>query len=79
MKTILIILILVVTACGPHTNKYIQTKRHGLVPYSGYYCELGMLLNNKRENIPDLQGKLIACTGYVNLTREQARDRGYTR
>ena len=54
----------------PKKHKYIETER-GLVNYFGYYCELGMLLNNDRDNVMNENNKPITCSGYIELTKAE--------
>ena len=55
----------------PYT--YIKTER-GLMHYGSGYCELGMLVNNGRFNIYDEKSTPITCSGYIQLTVQQAAD-----
>jgi len=77
-KLLLISLLLFVTACGDGVERkynYIVTER-GIISYSHGYCELGLLLNNDRDNILDENNKPIKCSGMVKITITEAENWG---
>lgn len=71
--TCLGIIFVLLCACGEVEWRYVKTKK-GLVRAGEFYCVLGMLVNNERENVLDEDSRPITCDGYISLTHKKKRE-----
>lgn len=78
MKYLLVLILVLLPGCLDVYNDYTVSSV-GLLPYSRTYCNGGLVFNNEMENLYDSQDKPITCTGYIRLTSEEAKARGYNR
>lgn len=80
MKYLLVLMLVLLGGCDMPSVKstYIKTEV-GLIPYARAYCEGGLVFNNEMINLYNAAGEPITCTGYISLTQEEAKLKGFER
>lgn len=70
---VLTVVHLLVSSKEASTYRYVELTDGSITPYSMAYCRYGVLLNNDGGNIFGPDSKVITCKGYIELTKEQAK------
>ncbi len=64
-------ILLIVILYGCHDSNSVYITSQGLTTIWNKNCDMGMLLNSDGNNILDISGNPITCSGKIKLTADQ--------